>query len=71
MATDPQELAELRYIGDGLQSAASRMAEWIAAFTDTRIMAMPYEVRMAALEARDYVEQWTDARVGYATERKP
>lgn len=57
-----QETAELRYIGDGLQSAASRLADYVE-----RGDKAPYEVAMACHEARDFVEQWTAARVGYAT----
>lgn len=63
-----QETAELRYIGDGMQSAASRMAEWIRNVgSKVHGRELPYEVYMAALEAEDYVAQWTDARIGYAT----
>lgn len=64
----PQETAELRHIGDALQSAASRMAEWIRNLPDGSVR-IPYEVHMAAIEAEDYVDQWTAARVGYATAR--
>jgi hypothetical protein len=42
--------------GDKLQSAASRLAEWV------RGQDAPYEVAMAAIEARSAVEQWTVAR---------
>jgi hypothetical protein len=42
--------------GDKLQSAASRLAEWV------RGQDAPYEVAMAAIEARSAVEQWTGAR---------
>lgn len=60
-----QETAELRHIGDGMQSAASRMAEWIRRVHNDDA---PYEVHLAALEAEDYIAQWTDARIGYASE---
>ena len=45
--------------GDTLQSAASRMAEWIRALDPNTV---PYEVSMAALEARSAVDEWTEAR---------
>lgn len=50
---------ELRRIGDTLQSSASRLSE--AILTNGKVDA-PYEVQMAALEARDAVAEWTAAR---------
>jgi hypothetical protein len=48
----------LTQIGDELQSAASRLAEWVGQnFGD-----VPYEVGMASLEARSAVEEWTELR---------
>lgn len=46
-------------IGDQLQSSASRMAEWVLSSRATNV---PYEVRMAALEAEDAVADWTEVR---------
>lgn len=60
-----QEAAELRYIGDGLQSGASRLGEYIE-----RGDSAPYEVAMACAEVRDYVAQWTDTRTGYAVSKE-
>lgn len=52
--------------GDALQSAASRMAEYILSAEDgdwlTHDAPVPYEVTMAALEAQSAVEAWTEAR---------
>lgn len=50
-------LDPLVYYGDQLQSAASRLAEWVRAQED-----VPYEVLMAALEAGSAVRRWTEAR---------
>lgn len=56
---EPHQVRDTRYTapGDKLQSAASRLAEWVSAQGD-----VPYEVRMAAIEARGAVRQWTLAR---------
>lgn len=54
------EQDDLRSIGDRLQSAASRMAEWIV--DDSAQKNPPYEVVVAALEAEKAVAEWTDAR---------
>lgn len=43
--------------GDQLQSAASRLAEWVIE------CGAPYEVYMAALEAQTAISAWTEARV--------
>src|SRR5688572_11923656 len=48
--------------GDKLQSAASRMAEWIRTQAYDLIQ-VPYEVHQAAIEADSAVNQWTDARL--------
>jgi len=48
--------------GDQLQSAASRMAEYLLKIGQER-GDLPYEVFMAALEARTAVTAWTEARV--------
>lgn len=50
--------SEIIRAGDRLQSEASRMAEWIL-----QVGLAPYEVHMAALEARSAVERWTNARI--------
>lgn len=51
------ELRELRKIGDTLQSAADRLADYVE-----RGDKPPYEVAMACHEARVNVLRWTDAR---------
>lgn len=58
-----EELERLIRPGDTLQSAASRLAEWV------RENDPPYEVRMAAIEAQRAVEEWTDARTDQLKER--
>lgn len=57
----------LQKAGDQLQSSASRMAEFLneqGYDYEDRLTgdSVPYEVRMAALEARRAVEAWTEAR---------
>lgn len=47
-------------IGDTMQSAASRLAEWVREQVDHHTV--PYEVHMAALEAATAVEEWTELR---------
>lgn len=49
--------AKLLTPGDTLQSAASRLVEWVL-----QQEGVPYETHMAALEARGAVAQWTEAR---------
>lgn len=49
----------LRVAGDAMQSAASRMAEYI---NSRRSPSDPYEVVMAALEADGATQAWTEAR---------
>lgn len=51
-------LRELQAPGDTLQSAASRMAQYVR----DRAGAVPYEVFMAGLEAETAVDEWTSAR---------
>jgi hypothetical protein len=48
--------------GDLLQSSASRLAEYVLSLTEVTSQAIPYEVHMAALEARDGVIAWTEVR---------
>lgn len=48
--------ASAQVIGDTMQSAASRLAEWV------NTADAPYEVRMAALEAETSVADWTELR---------
>lgn len=50
--------AELVRIGDGMQSEASRLADWALAHYDD----LPYEVQMAAAAIRSSVSHWTTAR---------
>jgi hypothetical protein len=63
-----QESAEYRWIGDLMQSEASRLAEWAeeAMQKHPTTLEMPYEVRMALLGLKDAIAQWTDVRIGYA-----
>lgn len=49
---------DLTAVGDRMQSAASRMAEWI----NKQGAHVPYEVLMATLEARTEIDKWTDIR---------
>lgn len=56
--TDRSTLEALVRPGDQLQSAASRMAEYLLNL-DTKI---PYEVLMAAHEANSAVDEWTKVR---------
>jgi hypothetical protein len=51
-------VGDLCAAGDTLQSAASRLSEFVQKQQD-----VPYEVTMAAIEARDAARDWTDARV--------
>lgn len=55
------ELADLRAAGDQLQSAMSRVGEWING-PDDQWEFMPYEVQMAVHEGLSAVEKWTEAR---------
>lgn len=50
--------ASAQAIGDQMQSAASRMAEYVRAQRGN----VPYEVLMAALEAESAVKDWTSLR---------
>jgi hypothetical protein len=45
--------------GDLMQSALSRLLEWYFHLNEDPV---PYEVRMAALEGKGAVEDWTSAR---------
>lgn len=51
------EVANLRATGDRMQSEASRLAEFVLALDQA-----PYEVHMAAIEAANAVEDWTEIR---------
>lgn len=53
-----RRLRRLEGPGDTLQSAASRMAQYVR----DRSGVVPYEVFMAALEAETAEDEWTDAR---------
>jgi hypothetical protein len=55
------ELDDLRQVGDTLQSAASRLAEW-AASARLASGGVPYEVRGAIHEINRAVDQWTEIR---------
>jgi hypothetical protein len=55
---DKAEIRQLRAAGDQMQSAMSRVAEWLK----THDTVMPYEVRMAVLEGESAVNDWTEAR---------
>jgi hypothetical protein len=64
LATDLEaELADLRAVGDEIQSAASRMATHLLIDPEA---SPPYEVEMAAREARSAVDRWTELRKGVA-----
>lgn len=52
------ELALLRQHGDAMQSALSRLCEYL----DGTEEQMPYEVSMARLEGHAAVDNWTDVR---------
>lgn len=56
-----QNDAALTQAGDTMQSAASRLAQWVRA---QGCESVPYEVWMAALEAESSVDHWTEARRG-------
>jgi hypothetical protein len=60
-----QETAELRYIGDKMQSQASRVLAWLEPKAVDGYT--PYEVSMAMVELKESIEDWTHARIGYAT----
>lgn len=55
-SSKPWELLELRRIGDKMQSESSRLVEW--AYN----IEMPYEVRMAVLELKSAIDEWTERR---------
>lgn len=63
-----QELAELRGLGDHMQSEADRLLAWVneARQKHSTTLEMPYEVEMAALGLRDAIERWTSTRIDYA-----
>ncbi len=46
-----------RAVGDLMQSSLSRLSEWVK-----KQESVPYEVRMAALEGKSAVEDWTNVR---------
>lgn len=67
-----QEAAEYRHIGDRMQSEAGRVAEWAdEIWRQSKNLEMSYEVRTAIVGLNDAIAQWTDARIGYATENRP
>lgn len=51
---------DLSAVGDRMQSAASRLAEWVR--DRPYGVQVPYEVEMAAIEARGEVEKWSEIR---------
>lgn len=53
-----QEVGDLRAYGDEMQSALSRLAEYVLGSCKD----VPYETRMAALEGRSAVGRWTETR---------
>lgn len=61
------ELPDLTTAGDTLQSAASRLAEYVLKLTrddqNGQSVDVPYEVHLAALEAQTAVVHWTNARL--------
>lgn len=59
--TAEARVEELTKPGDALQSAASRMAEFVLKVAAYRYV-LPYEVHMAALEAQSAGDEWTAAR---------
>lgn len=52
---------DLIAVGDQLQSAGSRVAEWIKQHQ----LDVPYEVDMAALELASAVKWWTELRAAH------
>lgn len=62
----PSNPSDLRATGDAMQSALSRLAEYIYGETNVEGRARtdkpPYEVQMAALEGKSAVDQWTELR---------
>lgn len=58
-----EDPAEMRRVGDLLQSDASRLAEWVIA-QDDHEEPVPYEVHSAAHSAQSAVEKWTALRSG-------
>lgn len=61
-ASKAREEAMIRS-GDAMQSAASRLSEYIQdQWGDASGSNIPYEVRMAALEAESAINDWTEAR---------
>lgn len=62
------ELADLRAVGDQLQSAASRLAEYVSSLDYDEV---PYEVSMAVSEARRAVADWTALRRKATPQERP
>jgi hypothetical protein len=65
MATEEEiraELLELRAIGDLMQSASSRVLDWITSVESIEHDSIPYEVRGALHEIRSTVAKWTEIR---------
>lgn len=56
------ELVALRQAGDQMQSALSRLAEYVQECWTCGDEPVPYEVRMAALEGQSAVAEWTESR---------
>lgn len=57
------ELVRLRQVGDQMQSAGSRVAEWMAEqIENPDVDVLPYEVRMAYLELTAAIHHWTEIR---------
>lgn len=54
------EVDDLRAVGDLMQSAGSRLAEWAEEWKDD--VPMSYETEMALLELRDGIRLWTGVR---------
>lgn len=64
----PSDPSNLRATGDAMQSALSRLAEYVTAEESGRV---PYEVLMAALEGRDAIAVWTALRRQDAIPARP
>lgn len=57
-----EELADLRAIGDTMQSAFSRVAQSVHEIIGNDVGLMGYESYMALLEGESAIEKWTEAR---------
>lgn len=58
----PSNPSDLRATGDLMQSALSRLAEFVGQLDRLQVTSTPYEVRMALAEAHDAIEAWTALR---------